>query len=78
MAKALTGRDLRELTVDDLKGKEDDLAQQLFKIRFQKALGQVEDPSRILKLRRSLARVKTILNEKARASVTGGAREDKS
>ena len=40
------------------------LAQQLFKLRFQKATGQLENVIRIRQVRKDLARVKTIMREK--------------
>jgi large subunit ribosomal protein L29 len=58
-------RQLRDKTVDELQQQERTLREQLFKLRFQKATGQVENPARMRLARRELARVLTILNEKA-------------
>ena len=56
--------ELREQTVDELKDKERDLAEQLFALRLQKVTGQLEKPSRVSAVRKDLARVMTVLNEK--------------
>jgi large subunit ribosomal protein L29 len=58
-------RQLRERTDDDLRQQERTLREQLFKLRFQKATGQVENPARARMARKELARVLTILNERA-------------
>ena len=56
--------EVRELTVDELRGREKDLDDQLFRLRIQKSLGQLEAPRKVRDLRKDLARVKTILREK--------------
>ncbi|MCP3956805.1 MAG: 50S ribosomal protein L29 [bacterium] len=55
---------MREMTRDELKDKETELAQQLFTLRLQKVTGQMENPSRIAQARRDLARVLTVLRER--------------
>jgi len=55
---------IREMSVDQLQGEIQDMAQQLFKLRFQKATGQLENKSKMRQVRKDLARVKTILTEK--------------
>jgi large subunit ribosomal protein L29 len=62
--KALRASTLREKTMEELLKDEEDLQTQLFKLRFQQSTGQAENPHRIRGVRRDLARVKTILNEK--------------
>ena len=64
--KALKATDLREKTLEELLKDEEDLQTQLFKLRFQQSTGQAENPHRIRGVRRDLARVKTVLNEKRR------------
>ena len=59
--------EIRELTVDDLRAREKDLDDQLFRLRIQKSMGQLEAPARVRELRRDLAKVKTILREKQAA-----------
>ena len=58
--------ELREQTVEDLRIKEAELAEQLFALRLQKVTGQLENPAKISAVRRDLARVLTVLGEKAR------------
>ncbi len=55
---------LRELSPDELHDKERELQEQLFRLRFQKALGQLDDPFKLRLVRRDVARVQTILKEK--------------
>ncbi len=59
-------RDLRELSVDDLRRKEADLTDQIFRLRIQKAMGHLDVPLKVRTTRRELARVKTVLAEKTR------------
>jgi large subunit ribosomal protein L29 len=56
--------EVRELTVDDLRAREKELDDQLFRLRIQKSMGQLEAPAKVKGLRRDLARIKTILREK--------------
>lgn len=57
--------ELRDLTEEELRQKEEELADQLFALRLQKSIGQLEKPSRIRNARVELARVLTVLREKA-------------
>lgn len=61
--KARTG-ELRDLSADELAAKTADLKKELFNLRFQQAMGQIENPMRLRVLRREIARTKTILKEK--------------
>ncbi len=56
--------EIRDLGVDDLKQREKDLDDQLFRLRIQKSMGQLEAAHKVKALRRDLARVKTVLREK--------------
>jgi large subunit ribosomal protein L29 len=58
---------LRERSVDELQTRERELTEQLFKLRFQRATGRMESPSKMRQVRREIARIKTLLSEKARA-----------
>ncbi len=60
--------EMRELDKDALESKVRDLDDQLFRMRIQKAMGQLEAPGRVRGIRRDLARVMTILKEKAQQS----------
>jgi large subunit ribosomal protein L29 len=64
-------RVLRDRTVDELRQQEGTLREQIFKLRFQKATGQAENPQRIALVRKELARVLTILREKEGADGSG-------
>ena len=55
---------LRELTMDELRLQETQITDQVFRLRFQVAASQVENPARLHGLRKDLARVKTIMREK--------------
>jgi large subunit ribosomal protein L29 len=57
-------RQLREKTVDELRHQEETLREQIFKLRFQAATGQAENPQTIWRARKELARVLTVLREK--------------
>jgi large subunit ribosomal protein L29 len=56
--------ELRDLDRDELSVKEHDLADQLFRMRIQKSMGQLEAPEKIRTVRRDLARIKTVLRQK--------------
>ena len=56
---------LRERTLEELGEESTKLSEQLFRLRFQKATGQLENASKIREVRRDLARVKTLITEKA-------------
>jgi large subunit ribosomal protein L29 len=55
---------MREKSSDELQQQVNDLKQELFNLRFQHATHQLENTSKIRQVRRSIARVKTVLNEK--------------
>jgi len=61
---------VRNLTEEELRHQERDLADQLFKLKFQLNMGQTESLKKIRGLRKDIARVKTILGERARAAAT--------
>jgi large subunit ribosomal protein L29 len=60
---------IRNLTDVELRHQERDLADQLFKLKFQMSMGQTESLKKIRGLRRDIARVKTILREQDLAGV---------
>ncbi len=56
---------VREMSNDELRDKENELTQQLFTLRVHKATqGQVDNPARVRQIRRDLARVLTILQQR--------------
>ena len=56
--------ELRKLTTEELTKKVTDCKEELFNLRMQKATGMLEKPSRINELRKTVARINTILNER--------------
>ena len=56
--------DLRAMSADELHVKERELLDQIFRMRIQKSMGQLEAGHKLKALRRDLARVKTVLREK--------------
>ena len=62
--------EIRELTVDDLQAREKELDDQLFRLRIQKSMGQLEALAKVADVRRDLARIKTILREKQQGAKT--------
>ena len=63
--------DFRELSVDDLVAKETDLAEELFKLKFQHGIRPLENTARLRQLKKDIARVKTLAGEKQKAEATG-------
>ena len=57
-------RELRDLSAEELATKAAELKKELFNLRFQQAMGQIENPMRLRTLRRDIAKTKTILREK--------------
>ncbi|MGM0689255.1 MAG: 50S ribosomal protein L29 [Bacillota bacterium] len=57
--------EVRELNEQELEEKVKELKEELFNLRFQEATGQLENVMRIKEVRRSIARVKTVLRERA-------------
>jgi large subunit ribosomal protein L29 len=62
--EAMKATVLREQTSEELGATLDQLHQELFDLRVRRDLGETEDPMRIRGLRRDMARVKTVLNER--------------
>ena len=59
--------EFRDLGADELRQREKDLDDQLFRLRIQKSMGQIEAAGKLKGVRRDLARVKTVLREKETA-----------
>ena len=64
---------VRNLTDAELQHQGQDLADQLFKLKFQLNMGQTESLKKIRGLRKDIARVKTILGERGRSTATAAA-----
>ena len=64
----MSANELREKTPDQLRDELTNLKKESFNLRFQQATGQLENTARMRQVRREAARVKTVLNEKAKAA----------
>ena len=62
--------EIRNLSDGEIETKLEESYEELFNLRFQLAIGQVKDPSRITLLKRDIARMKTVLNERKLASAS--------
>ncbi|ADL68009.1 50S ribosomal protein L29 [Thermoanaerobacterium saccharolyticum] len=60
----MKAKEIRELTDEELLQKLSDLKGELFNLRFQLATGQLDNPMRVRDVRKSIARIKTILRER--------------
>ena len=60
----MNAKEIRELTLPELNKKLGDLKEELFNLRFQLAINQLENPMRITAVKKDIARVKTIIREK--------------
>ena len=60
----MDAKSLRDLSVEELKSKHDQFKEELFNLRFQNAVGQLKNTSRIKEVKKTIARVLTIVHEK--------------
>ena len=60
----MKAKDIRALTTDQMLEKEKQCKEELFNLRFQQATGQLENTARLKKVRKNIAKIKTILSEK--------------
>jgi large subunit ribosomal protein L29 len=63
----MTAEELRELSDPELEEKFREFKEELFRLRFANVTGQLDNPQRLKRLRRDIARVLTVQNERARA-----------
>lgn len=61
----MKARELRELSEEELLNKEQELRDQLFKLKFQHALGQLENAMKLKNIKKDLARIKTLIREQS-------------
>ena len=64
MKSAKFVKELREMSAEELNAKLKELKEELFTLRFQHAINQLDNPQRIVEVKKSIARVMTILSEK--------------
>lgn len=60
----MRAKEIRDRSDDELRKSLSDLEEQLFKLRFQKSTGQIENPQKIREVRKDIARVQTVINER--------------
>ena len=60
----MKAKEIREMTADELNAKLKELKDDLFHLRFQHAINQLDNPNKIVECKRDIARVLTILQEK--------------
>ena len=60
----MKAKEIRERSDDELRKALSDLEEQLFKLRFQKSTGQIENPIKIREVRKDIARVMTVITER--------------
>ena len=63
----MKARELKEMSEAELRQKEKEFTEEIFNLKFQHATGQLENTQRLPQVRKELARVKTILRQKAPA-----------
>lgn len=68
----MKAEEIRGLTDDQINAEIDGAREELMNLRFQQSTGELLDTSRIREVRRSIARMETILNEKAREGAVEG------
>ena len=62
----MLANEIRNMSVNELLTQEKELKQELFNLKFQKTLGQLQDTAKIRTVKRDIARIKTILTEKTK------------
>ena len=60
----MKAKEIRDRSDDELRKALSDLEEQLFKLRFQKSTGQIENPIKIREVRKDIARVMTVMTER--------------
>lgn len=63
--------EIRAMSLDEMRRKADDLKEELFNLRFQHEIGQLENPMKMKQTKRDIARVKTIIKESEHKDDTG-------
>jgi large subunit ribosomal protein L29 len=64
----MKAKDVKAKTSDELSAELAQLTKEVFNLRFQKASGQLENTARVREVRRTIARIKTVLGERQRAA----------
>lgn len=64
----MKAEEIRDLTNEEMQQRSEEIHRELFNLRMQQGIGQVENPLRIRELRRDIACINTVLNERERVS----------
>jgi len=64
----MKANDVKAKTTDELNAELEQLTKEVFNLRFQRASGQLENTARVRDVRRTIARIKTVLGERQRAA----------
>lgn len=67
----MKAKDLREMTIEELEMLVLEQKEKLYKLRFQLELSQLDDPSQIRQVKRDIARIKTLIQEKSHGLMIG-------
>jgi large subunit ribosomal protein L29 len=68
----MKAKELRQFTYTELRSRLDQAKQELFNLRFQREVGQLEDVTRVRTVRRNVARILTVMREKELEAETNG------
>ena len=60
----MKGKEIRDMSANELQSRLDELKTELFNLRFQLATGQLDNPMQIKRVRKDIARVKTVIRER--------------
>lgn len=60
-------KEVRDLSIDELRARKQELGESAFRLRMQKQTGQLEKPSQLRQIRRDTARIETVLTERLAA-----------
>jgi large subunit ribosomal protein L29 len=69
--------DIRGLSKDEMMLKVNEMKEELFNLRFQNTVGQLENPQKMKQTKRDIARIKTIMTEHSKAAITEDATTEK-
>lgn len=62
-------KEIRDLSTEDLNQEVEDLKDELFNLRFQQAVGQLDDTASLRTVKKTIARILTVINERSQSEV---------
>jgi large subunit ribosomal protein L29 len=62
--------EIREMSLEEMQRKRDDMKEEMFNLRFQHGVGQLENTAKLKQTRRDIARIETLIREQQRADKT--------